>query len=232
MAQLSPVATAVIAALLGGVAGGAVVRLTQRSPPPATSATREAGATSDSSDLEKRIAELERNSSRTERTRRLERAVANAAPAGDDTAPPSPNGGRPTIDDPVFQLAVRDVIEQLEDERREERGARGAERRKQMAAAWSAEMTTALGLSDAQKQKVAQVMQDYYDSLRNSRDGDAGAGTRSEWRDRARTEREKAEGKLGQILDSGQMDKYKALDDDKKLGVGSGGGGRGRRQRE
>lgn len=232
MAQLSPLATAVIAALLGGVTGGAVVRLTQRAPPPVTSATREAGAASDRGDLEKRIAELEQNASRSERTRRVERAVAGVAPAGDDSAPAPPSGARPAIDDPVFQMAVRDVIEQLEDERREERGARGAERRKRMAETWSAELTTALGLSDAQKQKVAQVMQDYTESLRSMRDADAGPTTRSEWRDRARSEREKAEGKLGQILDGGQMEKYKALDDDKKLGMGFGGGGRGRRQRE
>ncbi len=230
MAQLSPVVTAVIAAVLGGLVGGGVVRATMRAPAPVTSAGREPGAAPDTAELEKRVAQLERSSSRSDRVQRVERAAAQAAPSGVGDEPAPAGAGRPHIDDPVFENAVRDVLEQVEDERREERSARGAERRKKMAERWTSELGTELSLSDAQKQKVAEAVQEYFESLRALRDSDGGPGSRAEWREAARTEREKAEGKLGQILDSGQMQKYKALDDDKKLGFG--GGGRGRRQRD
>ena len=230
MAQLSPAVTAIVAAVLGGLVGGGIVRFTMRGPAPSASATREPGAAPDTSDLEKRVAQLERGSSRSVRAERMERAAAQAAPSGAGDEPAPAGAGRPHIDDPVFENAVRDVLEQVEDERREERSARGAERRKRMAERWTGELASELGLSDAQKQKVAEAVQEYFESLRALRDSDAGPASRSEWREAARSEREKAEGKLGQILDSGQLQKYKALDEDKKLGFG--GGGRGRRQRE
>ncbi|MBK8994699.1 MAG: hypothetical protein IPM35_02965 [Myxococcales bacterium] len=228
MAQLPPAALAVVAALIGGVAGGAVVRMTTRTPGPATSAAREPGAAPDTSDLEKRVAELERNSSRADRTRRIERAAAQAAPAGDEPAA-APGSGRPSIDDPVFETAVRDIIDQIAEERREERDARRTDRQKRLAESYAGELGTELGLSDVQKQKVAEVVQQYFEDLRAMRESDAGPGSRDDWRERARAERQKAEGKLAQVLDPAQMEKYKALDDDKKLGAG--GGGRRGRQR-
>lgn len=226
MTQLHPAVVAAVAALLGGVAGGALVRVTARAPAPATSAAREPGA-ADTSDLEKRIAALEQNASRAERTRRIERAASQAAPAGDDSAAPAPAAGRPSVDDPVFETAVRDIIDQIDEERREERDARRSERRKRMAEAWTHELGSELSLSDAQKQKVAEVVQQYFEDLRAMRQSDAGPSSRDEWRERARAEREKAEKKLAQVLDPGQMEKYKGLDESKKLGAG-GGGRRGR----
>lgn len=231
MADLPPAAVAVVAALIGGGAGGAVARLTAKAPTPAASASREPGAAPDTSDLEKRITTLEQNAAKSERSRRVERAAAAAAPSGDDPGGAAPAPGKPHIDDPVFDTAVRDIIDQVSEERREEREARQTDRRKRMAEAWTQEIAGELGLSDAQKQKVADIVREYFDSLRALRDSDAGPpASRAQWRERARAEREKAEKKLGQTLDAGQMEKYKGLDDDKKLGMG--GGGRGRRPRD
>ncbi|MBK7582705.1 MAG: hypothetical protein IPI67_21225 [Myxococcales bacterium] len=230
MGNLHPGVIALIAALVGGVAGGAVANMTIKVPTAAASAEAGPGAApADTTDLARRVAELERNATKTERTRRLERAVAQAG-GGDDADAGAPPGAR-AIDDPVFETAVRDVIDQIDEERKEERDTRRADRRRRMAEGWTTELATELALNDAQKQKVMKVVEDYYEGLRAMRESDAGPpASRGEWQQRAKAEREKAETKLAQVLDPGQMAKYKGLDDDKKLGVGGGGRRRGRGQ--
>jgi hypothetical protein len=149
---------------------------------------------------------------------------------GDDGMTAGDGGAAPaTIDDPVFDTAVRDIMSQVNEERREERRARWEERRKQTADRWAGWLSGELGLSDAQKQKVAAIVQDYFKRMQEQMwNPDAGAMTRSERRDSMRSLRADSEKKLGQVLDPQQMDKYDALDDDQKIGFGFGGGRRPR----
>jgi len=119
-------------------------------------------------------------------------------------------------------------LDQVNEERREERRARFEERRKQVADRWSSWLGTEVGLNDAQKQKVAAIVQDYFKRLQEMRNSDAGAMSRSEWREKARSVRADSEKQLGQVLDAQQMEKYQGLDDDQKIGFGFGGGGRRR----
>ncbi|MFO0569671.1 MAG: hypothetical protein U0263_28740 [Polyangiaceae bacterium] len=209
-------------ALVGGLAGGAAGRLSSKPPVAAAAATREPAASGEGGGaLEKRVAELEQKLAASERSRRVERMARQAAtdPEGADAGAVSP----PKVDDPVFEAAVRDVVEQMEDERREARETRRSDRQRQVAERMLENLSTELALSDAQRKKVADIISEFYDNMRALRDSDAGVQTRGEWRDKMRAERDKAEGKLGQVLDSGQLEKYKGLENDKKLGFGGGG---------
>jgi hypothetical protein len=213
------------ASLASGVIGGVTVHLVSR---PKTSAKPGVSASAEpSSDLANRIDGLERSVAGLERERRIRSLVTPS----DDNDPSTPDAGarRAVIDDPVFDTAVRDVIEQVETERTNERQLRGQERRKQNIERFTNDLGQELGLNDAQKAKVLEVVQSYFDELRAMRETDGGGPLpRSEWRQKARDLRDKSEAKLGQILSASQMDKYKELDDDKRLGAGGGRrGGRG-----
>ena len=96
-----------------------------------------------------------------------------------------------------------------------------------MADRWSAQLGEKLGLSDAQKQKIAEIVQDYFKEMRAARDSDASRLSGDEWRQKASEAKKKSEDKLGQVLDASQRQKYDALDDDQKLGFGMGGRRRG-----
>lgn len=227
MESPSPLVHLLIAAVVGGVAGGVAGRYS--APAPKAKATTTAAAEpSDTSDLARKVEQLERTVATLERERRVTRAaLARNAQAGDDMAGAPDGGARSgSIDDPVFETAVRDIMDQIDDERREERRARMEERRKQAADRWAGWLGGELGLNDAQKQKVADIVRDYFQQMQAMRNSDAGPMSRSEWRDKSRELRAKSEEKLGQVLDPQQMDKYKNLEDDQKIGFGFGGGRR------
>ena len=118
------------------------------------------------------------------------------------------------------------MMSQVEDEKREERRARMAERRKEAADRWAGWLSSELGLTDAQKGKVAEVVKSYFEALQAMRQSDGGPVSRDDWRQKARELRVKSEKELGQVLDPAQMKKYEGLEDDQKIGFGMGRGGR------
>lgn len=227
MDQSSPIVPIVIAVLAGGIAGGIAGRVS--APDTKAKATTAASAEpADTSDLAEKVAKLERTVAALERERRITRAALARRMQGDDGTTDGDGGAAPaTIDDPVFDTAVRDIMSQVNEERREERRARWEERRKQAADRWAGWLGGELGLSDAQKQKVAAIVQDYFKRMQEQmRNPDAGPMSRSERRDKMRSLRADTEKQLGQVLDAQQMDKYDGLDDDQKIGFGFGGGRR------
>ena len=213
--------------LLGGLLGGGVVRLSTPTPkPPRTIASAETATDADSS-AEERIQQLEKAVATLERERKMTRlatAYGSAMAAAEDA------GAAPSsvVDDPVFQAAVRDVMDQRETEKRDERKTERDERRRKGAERWSNQMATTLGLTDAQKQKVTAAMQGYFEDMRALRESDNPPSSPGEWRQKMTELRNKREGELTQALTPEQKQKYDALDDDEKLGAGFG-RGRGRR---
>ncbi len=227
MSTVTPWVPVVAAALLAGAAGGAVGRYAAPAmkPPRTTSVSPEVA---DPGALTQRIGELEDTVRRLERGQQMARVVAALGSVAAPSAGGTDDGARAaTVDNPVFQAAVRDVVDQMELERRGEREARFEERRRQGAEQWSASLGEKLGLSEAQRQKVTDVMMDFSREMRAARSSDAGSPSRDEWRQRAAAARQKGEDKLGQILDPTQRQKYDTLDDEEKLGSGRGGRFRG-----
>jgi hypothetical protein len=212
--------------LLGGLLGGGVVRVTTpAAKPPRTVASAE--PETDSKNADERIAQLEKAVATLERERKMTRlavAYGSAMGAAEDAgAPPSS-----VVDDPVFQAAVRDVMDQRETEKRDERKTERDERRKKGVERWTNQLATTLGLTDAQKQKVTAAMQGYFEDMRALRESDNPPDSPSEWRQKMDELRKKREGELAQALTPEQKQKYDALEDDDKLGAGFG-RGRGRR---
>jgi len=126
------------------------------------------------------------------------------------------------VDDPVFEAAVRDVVEQFDEERRAERQSRSDERRRQAAERWSTSLGDKLALTEDQKQKVMALATDYANEVRTARGSDAEQVSGDEWRQKAAALREKSEARLTQVLDPVQRKKYDALEEDEKLGFAVG----------
>lgn len=228
MSQLPPAVQLLIVALVGGLAGGVAGRLSApEREAKARSATTAEAEPADTSAIAKKVERLESAVATLERERRMTRAaLARGMQLGDD-GDTADAGAKPSaIDDPVFETAVRDILEQREDERREERRARMQERRKQAAERWSSWLGTEVGLSDAQKQKVAAIVQGYFEDMQSLRFSDGGELSWRDRREKAREARAKSEAKLGQVLDPRQLEKYNSLDDEQKIGFGFGGGRR------
>lgn len=212
-------------ALLGGVTGGVVMRVTAPTPRPVASATPEPAT--DSNDADERIAQLEKAVATLERERKMTRlavAYGSAMGAAQDAGAPASS----VVDDPVFQAAVRDVMDQRETEKRDERKTERDERRKKGVERWTNQLATTLALTDAQKQKVAAAMQGYFEDMRALRESDNPPDSPAEWRQKMEELRKKREGEVTQALTPDQKQKYDALEDDDKLGAGFG-RGRGRR---
>ncbi len=189
------------AALFAGVVGGFVGRWSAGSSAPASSVTvsKDPTAAPASTDDAAQLALLERRVHALERAGAARPLPAHVATKDDDSAP----GARPNSADPSFQAAVRDAMEQANDDRRVQRNERTAAR-----------LTTALGLSDAQREATVGILGEVSQAMRDQRDGggdaDAGAATMADVRSRA-------EERFKGLLDSDQRAKYDALDASEKL---------------
>lgn len=224
--MLKSVGVPLLAALIGGAIGGVVGA---RMMAPAKAAKARAGDASDSTVLhdpgedapiEARIAAVERA------IRELERRPRGSTPAlrsrPDDSEPSAPTPAAPIVDDPVFEAAVRDVMDRVGEERESERDVERDQRRQQVAEGWADQLGEKLSLTDPQKTKVKEVIEGLFQKmrdLRESRNADAGAFlTRSQRFAQMRELGTEAEGKLKQVLDGKQMAEYESLDGDLRLG--------------
>lgn len=207
----------VVAALLGGVVGGFVV---SRFPAPreASSVQAELAAeprVADGAPLESRVLALETKVARLSRRP----PGVQALPAPDRGGPQDAGvtSAAPVVDDPVFEVAVRDIVDRVEDERSTERDVRRDEQRRRMSETWVNELGLELSLNEAQKTKVAEVVTEMFQRLRELRNLDAGAVRRSERVARMRAVSDEAEKKLAGVLDQNQMAAYRVLDEDLRL---------------
>jgi hypothetical protein len=231
------VIVAASSALIGGVAGAGVALWaapgSAKKPSKSASSVSAEPAAANDTPLEERVANVEQAVRVLERRgasplRVLPTLDGGSAPGA---APGSPPGEAALVDDPVFEAAVRDVIDRAEIDRDAEREVRREDRRKQMASSWADDMTTKLRLNEQQKAKVLDIAQKFMSEISRiweQRDGGAGR-SRSERRAEIQALQQQSEQALRGVLDPGQARAYDALDEDDKLGFPRrrGGGDRG-----
>jgi hypothetical protein len=211
-------------ALIGGLAGAGVALWAAGSSKKASKSSSTVSAepaAANDAPFEERLANVEQAVRVLERRgasplRVLPTLDAGSAPGTAPGAPPSDA----LVDDPVFEAAVRDVIDRAEGDREAEREVRREDRRKQMAASWADDMTSKLRLNEQQKAKVLEIAQKFMSEINRiweQRDGGTGR-SRSERRAEIQALQQQSEQALRAVLDSGQARAYDALDEDDKLG--------------
>jgi hypothetical protein len=180
------------AALVAGAASGYVAGGANRAPAPKASAQR-VQAEDDEDDglvpiedgddaaaLKRRVARLE--AQLTLLKKGLALAQASGQDTGDGTAP------KPIVDgtNPVFELAVRDVMERVQEEGRQDRQDRWRQRSSERVNSTVDTVATKVQLSDSEKDKLREILLDQAEKFMAMRQGgDAGAPrNRDEWRDR------------------------------------------------
>ena len=232
MTRIASAAAAIAIALLGGVAGGFLV---SRSTASAVKSPRpEAGPVAvvdpmEVEDLDRRVAALESLAARQQAATRLSAYAARSGAQrrsdrmGAAGAESSSSSGAAAVDSPVFEAAVRDVVDRVQGEREQEREQQRQQRRDAAVGAWSEELGTKLALTDAQRQKVRDLALAFHDEVREMWTRGADAGAAPSWQNRresAQSLRESYEAKLGELLDGRQMREYEALGDEYRLGMG------------
>lgn len=212
---------AVIAGALGGVAGGVAAGRLMPAEKPAPAPR---GATS--SDVRALSEQISTLQSEVTRLKQRQQGAAVAARAPADTASPQVEDAprRKLVDDPVFEAAVRDVVEKVQQERTGDR----EERRTQSLQRWADRLAEQASLSAVQKTKVLAIAQELNDKVRDMRDSDAGANTRQEFLAQREALRAQSEEKLKEVLSQKQMEVYRGSSE-LQLDIGWGRGGRGRR---
>jgi hypothetical protein len=221
------VLVAVASAFVGGAAGAGVTLFATSSSskhPSKHPSTPSSGSTAapDDRSLEERLASVE------DAVRALER---RRSPLAGVTAPSDAGAtpGQPTnaaaeapslVDDPVFEAAVRDVMERAEGDRDSERELRREDRRKQEVTRWTDDIAARLGLNEQQKQKVLEIAQEFTASAGKLWQADGGAPPPREQR-RAEVQklREQTVQKLRGVLDEKQARAYDALPEEDQLGL-------------
>lgn len=228
----------------GGVVGSAAT-LAWAEPRDTTAETPTSEAETDEGDQAKPHASTSDDVERlAARVRSLEKrvslltiAIGNARPTGnsDDGLGDGQDapGTAPAADvaDPVFEAAVRDIMDRAGEEREAERQERRTQLRRQIATRWSEELATELQLTDAQKSKVVEIVNAHFEAMRAMRDAPPQERpvTRREWRTKMQQMRQQSESKLREILSPGQYEQYQQLDEGDRLGGGF--RGRGGRRR-
>lgn len=248
MTLLRPLLLASIpSALVGGLVGGIVASSMGAAPPPKTDQEKPKTESSESSDLdpravtrlETRLAELEGRVSALRRQREAVASLKDYAKAmaeGDTEATGTKQPSAPGVvdaEDPVFELAVRSVMDRVEWEKDEEKKVTRAQRRSERTQRHAELLTERLALSDEQAKAVGAALNKQMETFRKLREeGENGEeerpATRAEWRERVGKIRSQTERELGEILDEEQMKGYRAFAEEE--GVGPGGWGRRDRQ--
>lgn len=218
MTRFSAVLPLVVAALLGGAAGGFVASRfpALRAAPTAQAEPVPSANVADGAALESRLRALEEKVARLSRRPPAMSALL-AAGVGGGPQDAGASNTTPVVDDPVFEVAVRDIVDRVEEERSTERDVRRDEQRRRMAETWANELGLELSLNESQKAKVAEIVSEMFQRLRELRNMDAGAVRRSERVARMRAVSEDAEKQLSAVLDTNQMTAYRSLDEDLRL---------------
>jgi hypothetical protein len=123
---------------LGAIAGGVIATLVTlwavlpKTPEKKRAPRTETEAVAEPPELEGRVAALERAVQRLHQQRALLPSLSSAKAAAADAA--GSKDTPPVVDDPVFEAAVRDVMQRVEEEKIADRELERSERRRQMAA--------------------------------------------------------------------------------------------------
>lgn len=224
MAELRLILIPALSALGGGAVGAFVTifalkndaprRDSQPRPEPVAEATVRVDP-----GLDGRVAKVERSLQALALRDGMAQAMAQPADAAAAAEKQPVADVAPIVDNPVFEAAVRDVMDRAEQERSVEREAQRAEWRKRAADEWADELEGKLRLTELQKAKAVEIAHGFWERLRDLRQNDAGPPlSRGEWRARVDELRKSAEDELGKVLDPGQMTSYRELDEPSRLG--------------
>ncbi len=222
MSGIQSTVLVVVGACIGGAAGAGVtlllapeskqVALAKDEATVSKKAPKARRPTDDVTRLERRLDSLERRLSLLTFAQAHSKPTKPAADVAGDDAPAEPPK---VVDDPVFEAAVRDVVDRIDFEKETQRDVERTERRQASTKRWVESISNELKLTQEQQEKIAGVVAGYYEKLRELRDADAPDRPllRSEWRERMRAARAEAEEGLKAVLDTDQRSKYEQLDE-------------------
>jgi hypothetical protein len=214
-----------LSALLGGAIGTLVTLSLSRNQPAVVARAEPLAAASaqlpTGAPLDGRVDALERSVRALALKESVARAMQAATPEAAGTEQPPPADVAPIVDNPVFEAAVRDVMDRAEQERNLERETQRAEWRKRAAEEWGNNLSQKLRLTDIQKAKVIEIANGFWEKLRDARQGaDAGPPpTREQRRQQLDALRQGAEAELAKVLDHSQLTSYQELDEASRLGT-------------
>jgi hypothetical protein len=171
-------------AVLALFGAGAFLLLSRRDRPPRADQTTRSDEQPvrgvDTGDrTERRLAHLEARVTRLEREAMLRRRIAQGSDAG--------AGARPDlVDNPLFEAAVRDLLQQVDGEQEEQR----RERRRRRMLSWANdstdELADQLSLRPEQKRAMQELLRRHFERMFDARESsssaDAGQGARSRFR--------------------------------------------------
>lgn len=183
-------------------------------------------------DFEARLLRVEKQTADLQRLLRFLSLGAGSANTDDADAEHGDAGTRfaSVVDseDPVFDYAVRSVLDRVEWEREEERRVVGAQRRVERAQRQTDLLTAELGLSPEQRETVGRILVERMEAFNQLRSGDAGSepATRGQWRHLIAEQRRETEEKLSKVLEPEQLRKFQEFQREEGLF----GGGRGARR--
>jgi hypothetical protein len=122
---------------------------------------------------------------------------------------------------PVFEAAVRDILDRVDEEQREERQSRRGARVEEGARDISADLGTKLGLSPEQQRKLQEITKQHLATLAAMRDEapENRPKTMEEWRARRDAQKKQTDDALRQLLTPEQMHAYEALPEDERIGT-------------
>ncbi|NLE86271.1 MAG: hypothetical protein GX607_07725 [Myxococcales bacterium] len=214
---------AAVGALLGCVAGLTYAAKGPTATPererPARAARLPVSAEQDDQELEtlsNRVRSLEQRVSLLTAALNSARGTAAPAAAGDQEEVPAPAD----VADPVFEAAVRDILDRIDDERREEQVNRTRQRTQFGAQRTAERLTQELGLTQSQQQELFEIVKKHYEALAALRDEDAPdrPATPGEWRDKLREIRDATDERMKAALSPRQLEKYESLDSSEFFG--------------
>jgi hypothetical protein len=205
-------------ALLGGMSGTSLMLwMTQRD---AASEPVAAAASVGEAELGRRLELVERALAASEpRVRPLSTALASADSETTGTEPAALDEAPVHVESPVFEAAVRDIIDRTEDGRDDERAVARDEKRRQRDKYWVNELTMRLGLTPAQTERLITIQADLASELERERQSSANEPftPRDKRRAAQRAIRQRADEQLRGALAPRQQNAYDQLNDELKL---------------
>ena len=223
-----------VAAVIGGAVGAGITlaAIGTRQPPIVAAENGSSEARHDREPSEEPTTTDPGDEAAAKRLASLERKVRLLTAAVQQRGEEHPDGGslggEVDVADPVFEVAVMDIIDRVETAKDKERDARHDEMRQLYAQRASQELERKLSLTPDQKQQLTAVIQQHFEATRALRTAEDRPVTRSEWRERMDAITAASERKLEDFLSPQQLEQYRELDAEDR--IGSGWRGRSRRQ--
>ncbi len=164
-------------------------------------------------ELDERLRSLQRSMTARENLKRYAKALGEQDDA-DSPAEAQERRPEPDANNPAFELAVRTVYDRIEWEKNEEQQAERKLRGRQRAEHQTEMLSEDLSLRPAQTDRVRSILAEQmaaFAELRNPNNQEQRPQGRDEWRQRLRQMRTNTDGKMEEVLDAEQLEKYRQL---------------------